>query len=136
MTYLVERLAKLREYLDHLHRIRARVAGTDTLRADLSLFNDVVFSLQTVSQLVIDIAGELSARRSLPFNSYADAVRNLREIEGFSPALVERLARLPVFRNAVVHDYIELDLTRVLTALDDLEPLEEFVGILTARREL
>ena len=63
MTYLVERLAELRRHLEHLRELRPRVAGPESLQRDLSLHNDVLFSLLTVCQLVIDIAGELSARR-------------------------------------------------------------------------
>lgn len=64
MTYIVERLADLRRHLDHLKRLRPRLSGPHDLEKDLSLHNDVLFSLLTVCQLVIDIAGDLSARRS------------------------------------------------------------------------
>jgi hypothetical protein len=70
MTYLVERLAELRRHLDHLRRLRPRVTSAAALRRDLSLHNDVLFSLLTVCQLVIDVAGELSARRGDRFEDY------------------------------------------------------------------
>ena len=63
MTYLVERLAELRRHLDHLRELQPRVHGREALERDLSLHNDVLFSLLMVCQLVIDVAGELSARR-------------------------------------------------------------------------
>ena len=63
MTYVVERLAELRRHLDHLRDLRPRVTGREVLERDLSLHNDVLLSLLTVCQLVIDIAGELCARR-------------------------------------------------------------------------
>jgi hypothetical protein len=63
VTYIVERLAELRRHLDHLRTIKPRVAGRDSLERDLSLHNDVLFSLLTICQLVIDIAGDLAARR-------------------------------------------------------------------------
>ena len=72
MTFLVERLAELRRHLDHLRAIRPRVPGPAALDRDLSLHNDVLFSLLTVCQLVIDIAGELSARRGERFESAAN----------------------------------------------------------------
>lgn len=37
MTYLVERLAELRRYLDHLRRLRPRVPAREALERDLSL---------------------------------------------------------------------------------------------------
>ena len=80
MTYLVERLVELRRYLHHLRRLRPRVPCREALEQDLSLRNDVLFSLLMVSQLVIDIAGEFSARRGDRFEDYTEAVRNLRKI--------------------------------------------------------
>lgn len=127
MTYLVERLAELRKHLDHLEEIRPRVTGPDALEADLSLHNDVLFSLLTVSQVVIDIAGELSAREGHRFEDYTSAVRNLSRIEGFPPQVVDELARLPGFRNILVHEYVGLDYEVVVRALNRLEPAEEFL---------
>ena len=75
MTFLVERLAELRRHLDHLRAIRPRVPGPAALEQDLSLHNDVLFSLLTVCQLVIDIAGELSARRGERFEDYAGGAK-------------------------------------------------------------
>jgi uncharacterized protein YutE (UPF0331/DUF86 family) len=129
MTYLVERLAELRRHLDHLRQLRPRVSGTVALERDLSLHNDVLFSLLTLCQLVIDIAGELSARRGDRFEDYTQAIRNLARDPRFPPDLVRELERLPGFRNVVVHDYVGLDLDRVIEALDRLDPLERFEGI-------
>ena len=46
-----------------------------------------------------------------------------------SSTLVEELVRLPGFRNIVIHEYVALDLDRVVEALDRLEPIEQFGGI-------
>lgn len=133
MTYLVERLAELRRHVDHLRDLRPRVGGVEDLESDLSLHNDVLFSLLTVSQLVIDIAGELSAREGLAFEDYTTAVRNLSRLEGFSTELVEEMARLPGFRNVLVHEYVGLDFALVIRALDRLDPVEAFVRQVAAR---
>jgi uncharacterized protein YutE (UPF0331/DUF86 family) len=131
MTYLVERLAELRRHLDHLREIRPRVSGRAALERDLSLHNDVLFSLLTICQLVIDVAGELSARRGDRFEDYREAVRNLCRDERFSPQLVAELERLPGFRNVIVHEYVGLDLDRVVEALDRLDPIERFLEIVS-----
>ena len=78
MTPLTERLVELRRHLDHLDTLRTRVGVAADLERDLSLHNDVLFSLFTVCQLVIDICGELSAKRGERFEDYTEAVRNLR----------------------------------------------------------
>lgn len=133
MTFLLERLTELRRHLDHLREIRPRVSGPDELASDLSLHNDVLFSLLTVAQVVIDIAGELSAREGHRFEDYTTAVRNLARLEGFSSELVSELARLPGFRNILVHEYVGLDYELVLDALDNLGPVEAFLEAVLAR---
>jgi uncharacterized protein YutE (UPF0331/DUF86 family) len=129
VTYLVERLAELQRHLDHLRDLRPRVPGPESLERDLSLHNDVLFSLLTVCQLVIDIAGELSARRGDRFEDYTEAVRNLVRDPRFPAALVEELERLPGFRNVLIHEYVALDMRRVVEALDRLGPVEQFLAI-------
>jgi uncharacterized protein YutE (UPF0331/DUF86 family) len=132
MTFLVERLTELRRHLDHLRDLRPRVTGVDSLVRDLSLHNDVLFSLLMVSQHVIDIAGELGASRGLRFDDYTEAVRNLSAFREFPPKLVSQLERLPDFRNVVIHDYVGIDLERAVSALDELDPLDDFVSIVAA----
>jgi uncharacterized protein YutE (UPF0331/DUF86 family) len=129
MTYLVERLAELRRHLDHLRELQPRVTGREMLERDLSLHNDVLFSLLMAAKLVIDIAGELSARRGDRFEDYTDAIRNLARDARFPPQLVSALERLPGFRNVLIHEYVALDLNRAVEALNNLEPLEQFFEI-------
>lgn len=129
MTWLVERLAELRRHLDHLNELQGRVREPLDLDRDMTLHNDVLFSLFTVCQMVIDIAGELAARRGDRFEDYTEAVRTLVRDERFPAALVSRLEVLPGFRNVLVHEYVGLDMRRVVEALNDLEPLERFSEI-------
>jgi uncharacterized protein YutE (UPF0331/DUF86 family) len=129
MTHLVERLAELRLHLDHLRELRPRVPEWTALESDLSLHNDVLFSLLTVCQLVIDIAGELSARRGDRFEDYTQAIRNLARDSRFEATLVDDLEPLPGFRNVLVHDYVGLDLRRVVEAMDNLAPVERFYAV-------
>ena len=129
MTHLVERLAELRLHLDHLDELQSRVPDRIALERDLSLHHDVLFSLLTICQLVIDIAGELSARRGDRFEDYTQAVRNLARDERFEDDLVQSLEPLPGFRNVLIHDYVGLDLDRVVEALGSLEPVERFYAV-------
>jgi uncharacterized protein YutE (UPF0331/DUF86 family) len=129
MTYMVERLAELRKHLQHLRELQPRVRSAADLERDLSLHNDVLFSLLTVAQLLVDIAGELCSRHGLRFGDYTQAVRNLASIPGFPPDLVERLVPVPGFRNVLVHEYIAFDLDRAVLALRSIEPIEQFVEI-------
>ena len=126
MTFLVQRLAELRKHLHHLEELRPRVSAT-ALRRDLSLHNDVLFSLLTVCQLVIDVASELSARQGLAFDDYTQAVRNLGQTDLVEDDVLARLERLPGFRNVLVHEYVTLDFDRVVGALDELAPVRTFL---------
>jgi uncharacterized protein YutE (UPF0331/DUF86 family) len=129
VTYLTERLADLRRHLDHLRHIRPSVSGPETLERDLSLRNDVLFSLLTVCQLVIGVSAELAARRGDRFEDYTEAVRLLTRDDRFPNELVRQLERLPGFRNVLIHEYVALDMDRVVEALDDLAPIDEFARI-------
>lgn len=129
MTHLVDRLVQLHRHLDHLKQLREKIAGPHSLVADLSLHNDVLFSLLQVCQLVVDISGELLARRGKGFTDYTDAIRGLSADSRFPSEMVDRLARLPGFRNVLVHEYVQLDFARVIEALDDLAPIEQFASI-------
>lgn len=123
---LLERLAELRLHLAHLREIRPRVRSPADLEGDLSLRNDVLRSLQTVCQVVIDVAGDLAARAGLPFQDYTEAVRCLPRAGPFPPELVRELERLPGFRNVLIHEYVGIDMERVIAAMDELGPIEEF----------
>jgi uncharacterized protein YutE (UPF0331/DUF86 family) len=131
MSPLVERLAELRRHLAHLRALRPRVSR-EALERDLSLHNDVLFSLLTVCQVVIDVAGEIAARRGDRFEDYTQAVRHLARDPRFSADVVHELERLPGFRNILVHGYVELDLDRAVEALDRLDPVERFLEIAAA----
>jgi len=129
MSPVIERLAELRSHLDHLAKLVPRVPGAEALRTDMSLRNDVLFSLFMASQLVIDIAAELSARSGRRFADYTGAIRNLELDRRFPAELVRRLEKIPDFRNVIVHEYVVLDLDLAVTALHDLEVLEKFVSL-------
>ena len=126
MSPVIDRLADLRRHLDHLHELRPRVEGPEALRQSISLSNDVLHSLQTICQAVIDIAGEISARRGLRFQDYTEAVRNLAAVPGFSRSMTRDLEKLPGFRNVLIHEYVTLDYALVIEALDRLSAVEEF----------
>ena len=126
MTFLVERLSELKKHLDHLEELGPRISAT-ALRRDLSLHNDVLFSLLTVCQLVIDVASELSARHGLAFDDYTEAVRNLGRLDLVDEATLTGLDGLPGFRNVLVHEYVTLDMERVIEATERLQPVRAFL---------
>lgn len=129
MSPVADRLTEMRRHLNHLRDIRPRVTGPEILGQDLSLHNDVLFSLQIVCQAVIDIASEFSTRRLLRFQDYTEAVRNLGAYPEFPSSMIQILVKLPGFRNVLIHEYVNFDFRRVIEALDHLDAVEEFAGI-------
>jgi uncharacterized protein YutE (UPF0331/DUF86 family)/predicted nucleotidyltransferase len=130
--FLQHRLGDVRRHLDHLYAVRSRISNPETLAKDLSLYNDVRFGLLSVIQMVIDVAAEISVRRDLPFSDYSEAVRNLAAVDDFPPDLVEALALLPAFRNALLHPHVGLEPDQVVEQIENLQPIEELL-VLVAR---
>ena len=130
MTFLVERLAALERYLAHARKIR--VPDAAALTSDLTLRNDVIHTLFLIAELIIDIAGELASRRGARVENYKEAIRSLVNEPGFPPELVAQLEPLAGFRNIVVHEYIGIDVQRVLHALHQLDRIKKFLAILRA----
>jgi uncharacterized protein YutE (UPF0331/DUF86 family) len=128
MTFLVERLSELRRRVSHLRDLTPQVTR-EGLERDMTLHNDVLFSLLMVAQRVIDIAGELAARRGDRFEDYREAIRSLSRDARFPLDLVAALEPLPGFRNVVVHEYVVLNLDRAVEALDRLDPVDRFISI-------
>lgn len=129
MSPLAERLADVRQQLRHVAELREKIEDADALRSDLGLRNDLLFSLLVICQGVIDVAAELASRQGIRFQDYTEAVRALAQFEEIPSELVDRLSDLPGFRNVLVHDYVEIDYDRVVEAVHQLEPVEEFVRI-------
>jgi uncharacterized protein YutE (UPF0331/DUF86 family) len=129
LSPVADRLTQLRLHLDHLRELRPKVESPASLRQNLSLHNDVLFSLLTVCQLVIDIASELSTRRKQRFDDYTESIRGLAAYPEFPVSVLRELEKLPGFRNVLVHEYVALDFQRVIDALDHLDPVEDFAEI-------
>jgi hypothetical protein len=89
----------LRGHLAHLQALQPRVKGAESLAQDLPLHNDGLFSLLTVFQLVIDIAGELNSRQGRRYYHYTTPIQQMTADPRFRPDLVGSLERLPGFCN-------------------------------------
>lgn len=79
----------------------------------------------------LDHLRELSARRGDRFEDYTQAIRNLSRDERFPEEVVRQLERIPGLRNVLVHEYVALDMRRVMEALDELDSIERFHSIVS-----
>lgn len=132
MTPLADTVAELKRFVAHGEDLSRRGLEVQDLESDLTLSNDVLFTLVRVAQGVIDIAAELSARRGLRYADYTEAVDNLAAM-GYPPELVRSLRRLPSFRNIVLHEYVHLELARALEALTQLALVRELLQLVSRR---
>jgi uncharacterized protein YutE (UPF0331/DUF86 family) len=71
-------------------------------------------------------------RRKLSFSDYSEAIRNLAALEEVDGDLVDALALLPGFRNALLHPHVALEPEQVVEQLHSLKPVEELL-VLVAR---
>lgn len=109
---LAEKVATIER---HLARVEARLPKESAdLRKSTDASDAVVLHLWQAVQIVMDLALSACVRAKLGTPAtYADAFRCLAAEELLDEALAERLVLATGFRNAVVHDYGELDMTRV-----------------------
>lgn len=128
ISSIEERLVELRRHLDHLRDLRPRGWSAAALRRNLSLHNDTLFSLLAVSQLVVGVAGGLSARRGLPFENDAGAMRNLLAYPEIEPELAGQLEALSDFRKVLIRELGAVDLERVVEELGRLDLIERFLA--------
>jgi len=93
----------------------------------------VTYLVERLAQLRrhLDHLRELSARRGDRFEDYTQAIRNLSRDERFPEEVVRQLERIPGLRNVLVHEYVALDMRRVMEALDELDSIERFHSIVS-----
>ncbi|MDQ7839647.1 MAG: hypothetical protein RDU83_01310 [bacterium] len=69
MTFLTERLSEIQRYLDHLEARRDEVVTPQDLESNLSLRNDVLFSLLMIAQMASPLRSSRSWCDSLAFGT-------------------------------------------------------------------
>jgi hypothetical protein len=130
MAFVAEQLAVLCRHLDHLRGLHPKISGVGQLREDLSLRNDVFFSWLMVCQAVLQIAGELSARRQVGFRDFKEAVCNLVIHSEFPAAGAKEIEFLPELRDQLIFNSASLDPQRAIDAFEHVSSVEEFVEII------
>ena len=69
----------------------------------------------------------------LAFEDYTQAVRNLASMDLVEADVLATLEQLPGFRNVLVHEYVALDMQRVVEAMDRLRAVEALCEALRKR---
>jgi uncharacterized protein YutE (UPF0331/DUF86 family) len=108
-----------------------RPVSVESMRSDRRTRDLVLYELQRAIQNVLDLGSHLLADRGKVVAEYSEIFSTLAQ-EGVIPAdLGERVRGLGGFRNVIIHDYVELDLDRVASfvndRLDDLRALAQHI---------
>lgn len=124
MVDSARRIKDLQRQVEHLRELRPRVGSGEGLRREMSLRNDVLFALMFIGQVVADLAGELCARRGVPFGDYSEALQNLARFDELPRKPIAELTLLIDLREAA---FLQLDLDKAVEAMDRLDAVEELV---------
>lgn len=120
---MLDRLAQLEANVTELERLRGHSSAV--LRDRWALRYGLIESIQ----IVIDVSCEVAARRALGAPStYRRCIELLAEAGFLSPELGSRLGSMVGLRNLLVHEYDEIDDSRLQSALDHLDDFRAFAG--------
>ena len=128
------RLAKIREYVALLRRIRGQ-ADEARFVADPLIYGNAERYLQLAIQAVLDVSHHVVADRrlSLPAD-HTELFEQLARHKIVSRALARKLTSMAGFRNVLVHEYIRIDRHRVYDILrHELGDFERFIRAISKR---
>ena len=131
--YVVQaRLAKIREYVGLLRRIRT-LADEKEFISDPLIYGNAERYLQLAIQSVLDISNHIVADRGLGLPADSKALFDLLAKERVvSARFAKKLTSMAGFRNLLVHEYLEIDRRRVYHVLiRELGDFEKFVEAVT-----
>ncbi len=118
----------LRGISERIGRLDAAAASRDDDPSSLWL-DGVKYLFITAIEGCVDVAHHIASSESWQApDTNAGAIRILGEHEVLTAEVATSVARSVGFRNVLVHQYIEVDDTIVLAALDRLDDLQQFVS--------
>ena len=123
--------AKFRDIKESIDRLRAfRETSLDKFLNDQDKQDVASFRLIVATEAAIDVCLHIAARilKKVP-EEYAGCFTLLCEDDLIDRGLSDRLAGMACFRNLLVHQYWEIDYSRMYRIITgaDLEDLEEFI---------
>ena len=126
------RVAKIREYLALLRRVRA-MADERRFVSDPLVYGNAERYLQLAIQAVLDISHHIVADRNLSLPADSKSLFDvLVRQKVLSRRLATKLTSMAGFRNVLVHEYLEIDRRRVYQVLKtELRDFESFIRAVT-----
>ncbi|KNX38672.1 type VII toxin-antitoxin system HepT family RNase toxin [Luteipulveratus halotolerans] len=127
----VQRL--LRGLSDDIAFLRRESDASPSRRADEVWLRGVKYSFITAIEAAVDVAQHISATRGWgPPSDNGDAMRVLGRNGVLDIDHADHMRRAVGFRNVLVHDYVDVDDTVVISRLGDLSDLSEFVSAIAS----
>jgi len=125
---MLPRLERLEENIVVLERIRVAVGES---ASDLSKDTEwsIRYGLMESIQIMIDVSCNLCGKNNLgsPEN-YSDCVKKIVKF-GYIPAeMGPKLIALVGLRNLLIHEYVSIDVERLVGFLDDLSIFRQFAA--------
>ena len=116
---------RLKDYLDARERVLGdweglkKQASLKKLKHDRRFCHLCCYAMFRAIQLAIDISNHLVAEFNWPRPSqkYRESFETMGREKFIDNQLSESLAKLSDFRNILIHEYVDLDLTKVLSNL-------------------
>lgn len=103
-------------------------AASDDRRSDPLWLPGIKYTFVTAIEACLDVAQHLCSSEGWgPPADNGEALRLLGEHGVLEPALADSMRRAVGFRNVLVHEYISVDDDVVVSRLDDLQDLREYV---------
>lgn len=121
---------KLLEINEAVSHLRAWLpVGVERLETDQQLRWAVERGLQVAAEALFDAGAHvLAAEFQEAVDEYRQIPKRLLARGVLSAATTEQLKGLAGFRNVLVHEYVDIDPTRLVTGLDRLGDFDAFVG--------
>lgn len=124
---MLDRLKLLEKNVVDLRALRQKVTIND-FRSDRHLEWALRYGLFESIQIVIDISCHLVSKYNLGNpQSYAECVELLQQHKYLSEEVSSRLLGMIGLRNILVHDYVEVDVSRLYELLSNDDDFTQFV---------
>lgn len=123
---MLNRLSLLEQNVNELFVFKKRYSVQD-IQSDKSKEWALRYGLLESIQIVVDISCHLTTKYNLGNPStYAECVEFLKKYKYINEDLANKLIGMVGLRNILVHEYINVDITKLYGLLDNVNDFKEF----------
>jgi uncharacterized protein YutE (UPF0331/DUF86 family) len=128
-----KRLQNLENNIAELRNLKSDYSTTD-IKGDKKKEWALRYGLLESIQIVIDLSCHLAVHHNLGnAETYSDCIELLGRFDIIDRELEERLISMAGLRNILVHEYVAVDIDRLISFLDHLDDFKAFVDAVSER---